>query len=321
VVAAVRQRLHPAEVVLSKPLRAAPLLALAALLSACSSSSGGNTTAVHSAPSAPASAQPTGPAITPAPPGALVIAVVGDYGGCAVDCSEEQKVADMVHSWNPATIISVGDNAYDGAAKAAADMVPYTPDITAGKFLGALGNEDYGDTCNPNGAAAVMQVLRKPSHYVAALGGGLVDLFVANTECGEPDGNTPGSPQAKQLQTAVAQSVARWKIVVGHRSPFSSGPSHGTPSDSWLAPPGTDLVLSGHDHNFEELVAGATHYVIDGAGGHGLHPQCQPACAPLSQWRDDAHFGAVRLVITQQALRVEYVATGGIVLHTFTLRR
>ena len=320
-VAAVRQRLHPAEAVLSRSLRAAPLLAVAALLSACSSSSGGNGGATQSAPARTAGAAPSGPSVTPAPPGALVLAVIGDYGGCAVDCSEEQKVADMVHAWNPAAIVSVGDNSYDGSDRAAADVLPYAADIASGRFLPALGNEDYGDGCKPTAATALTQVLRRPRHFVAALGGGLADLFVTDTECGEPDGNTPTSTQARQLQAAVARSVARWRIVVGHRSPFSSGPSHGTPSASWLAPPGTDLVLTGHDHNFEELAAGATHYVIDGAGGHGLHPQCQPACSPLSVWRDAAHFGAVRLVITQQALRVEYVATGGIVLHTFTLKR
>lgn len=320
-VAAVRQRLHPPEVVLSRPRRAAPLLVLAGLLTACSSSSGADAVATQRPLATRSSTAPSGAAITLAPAGALVLAVIGDYGSCAIDCSEEQKVADMVHSWNPSAIVSVGDNTYSGPGKAAADMIPYAADITSGRFLAALGNEDYGDACSQTAVAEVTQVLGRPRHFVAALGGGLVDLFVADTECGEPDGFTPDSGQAKQLQAQVAASVARWRIVAGHRSPFSSGPSHGTASASWLAPPGTDLVLTGHDHNFEELVAGATHYVIDGAGGHGLHPQCQPACSPFSVWRDDTHFGAVRLVITQNALRVEYVATGGVVLHTFTLKR
>lgn len=289
------------------------------MLSACSSSSGANALATQRPPAH--TATPSGPRITPAPPGALVLGVIGDFGGCAVDCSEEQKVADMVHSWKPAAIVSVGDNTYDGPGKAAADVLPYAADIASGRFLAALGNQDYDDNCGETDVAEVTQVLGRPRHFVAALGGGLVDLFVTDTECGEPDGFTPDSGQAKELQAEVAHSVARWRIVVGHRSPFSSGPSHGTPATSWLAPPGTDLVLTGHDHNFEELVAGATHYVIDGAGGHGLHPQCQPSCSPLSVWRDDTHFGAVRLVITQQALRVEYVATGGVVLHSFTIKR
>ena len=294
------------------------LLPLPVLAAGCSSTTGaGPTTAT---PPATSSGRPV--AVASPPPGALVIAVVGDYGGCAVDCSEEQKVADMVHSWAPRAIISVGDNAYDPPDKSAADMLPYAADIAAGRFLAALGNEDYGDNCSQATVAARLAALhQRDRHFVSTLGAGLLDVFVADTECGEPDGFTPGSAQAVELKAAVARSIARWRVVVGHRPPYSSGPSHGNPGSTWLAPPGTDLVLSGHDHNFEELVAGGMHYVIDGAGGHGLHPQCQPACAPQSVWRDDSHFGAVRLTITQSRLLVEYVAVGGAVLHSFALTR
>ena len=43
----------------------------------------------------------------------LVLAVIGDYGGCGVgNCEGEQQVANMVHSWNPDYILTTGDNTY-----------------------------------------------------------------------------------------------------------------------------------------------------------------------------------------------------------------
>jgi len=45
----------------------------------------------------------------------LIIGVIGDYGICHYDpCSttDEQAVADLVHSWNPNLIWTVGDNSY-----------------------------------------------------------------------------------------------------------------------------------------------------------------------------------------------------------------
>jgi hypothetical protein len=314
--AVLRQRLDPAEVVLSRPrlvARGAVTALTVFTLAACDSASPPATSA------APTAASPA--AVAGRPPGTLVIGVIGDYGSCSTDCGDEQRVADLVHGWSPSTIISVGDNAYGDPSRTAADILPYAADLAAGRLLPAIGNEDDGDGCGPSPIDIRLRVLRHPRHFTATLGTGLVDLFVNDTECGDPDGNTAGSAQASRLRAAVAASPARWRISVGHRSPYSSGPSHGTPSVAWIAPPGVDLVLSGHDHAFEDVLVDGRHYVIDGAGGHGLNPQCQPACAAGSVWHDDTHFGAVRLTVTSTRLLVEYVAVGGLVLHSFALTR
>ena len=290
---------------MSRPaaLRAIGTVAAAVLVCGCSSSPAGPGSAAGTASSSGAARQ-------------LVIAVIGDYGSCAVACGAEQRVANLVHGWHPDVVLSVGDNTYDGSV--AADMRPYAADLAAGRMLAAVGNEDYRNGCSSAAVAGVLRTLGRPAHYVAHLGGGLLDLLVTDSECGDADGNTVSSSQAADYRAAVASSQARWRISVTHRPPLSSGDGR-TPLMSWVAVPRVDLVLSGHDHAFEHLVAGGLDYVVDGAGGRSLAPLCVPACAPQSVWHDSADYGAVRLTVTPARLRVEFIAVGGRILDAFSV--
>jgi hypothetical protein len=71
-------------------------------------------------------------------------------------------------------------------------------------------------------------------------------------------------------------------VVVGHRSPFSSG-WHGSHerTQKLLVPVlerfGVDLALFGHDHNYERTrpIGGVT-YIITGGGGRGTR-RVQPS--------------------------------------------
>src|SRR4051794_14437766 len=95
------------------------------------------------------------PAVDPSKPtqDQMVLAVIGDYGGCGADraCAAENQVADMVHAWNPAYILTVGDNTYQQGRpeEIVKAQAPYKADIDAGKFFPIMGNHDYGNGCTP----------------------------------------------------------------------------------------------------------------------------------------------------------------------------
>jgi hypothetical protein len=84
--------------------------------------------------------------------------------------------------------------------------------------------------------------------------------------------------QVAWLDRDLAETPAVWRVVVGHRPPYSSG-YHGSDAAirDALVPVferrGVDLVLSGHDHDYER-----THpindvtYVVTGGGGVGTRP-------------------------------------------------
>lgn len=87
-----------------------------------------------------------------------------------------------------------------------------------------------------------------------------------------------GPVQADWLDRDLAQSDRPWKIVFGHRPPFSSGEHGSDPSfDQWFVPViqkhHVQLVLSGHDHDYERTkpIDGTT-YIVTGGGGEGTRP-------------------------------------------------
>jgi hypothetical protein len=81
--------------------------------------------------------------------------------------------------------------------------------------------------------------------------------------------------QAKWLDDDLATSQLPWKIVYLHRPPYSSG-THGSDGAlrEALAPVlrkhGVQLVLAGHDHNYERMhPQDGVAYVVTGGGGKG----------------------------------------------------
>lgn len=117
---------------------------------------------------------------------------------------------------------------------------------------------------------------------------------------------TLGDPIAPWMEQALSASAPRWKFVVFHHPPFSSG-KYG-PTDriqSTLVPvferTGVDVVFSGHDHMYERthplrggaIVGGAEGviYIVSGAGGAKLYKEKTPGKRPdwLVVLRNDVH--------------------------------
>ncbi len=79
--------------------------------------------------------------------------------------------------------------------------------------------------------------------------------------------------QVEWLEADLAATDRPWKIVYGHHPPYSSG-NHGSSNmvrdlvTPVLERQGVQLVLSGHDHDYErtEQMGGVT-YLVTGAGG------------------------------------------------------
>lgn len=255
-----------------------------------------------------AHAGPTSPFATASEP---LVAVIGDFGS---GTAAERRVADLVAQADPTTIVTTGDNVYGSAGYRALVGRYYGRWVRAGQFLPATGNHDYSE-----GIAAF-------DSYFSALNGrrvyqatrGDVGFFVLDSEA------ALASPAALArqrgwLRTALSGSHARWKVVVLHHPPYSSGTEHGSsrpfrwPFAAW----GADLVLAGHEHNYERLRTGGITYVVNGAGGKDLYPLGRPL--PGSRVRDDADFGALFLTQTPRALLGEFRTVSGRVVDRFSL--
>ena len=100
--------------------------------------------------------------------------------------------------------------------------------------------------------------------------------------------------QAAWLDADLAASNAPWKIVYMHRPPYSSG-AHGSDKAlrRHLAPVlkrhGVQLVLAGHDHDYERMIPqDGTAYVVTGGGGIGTYSVGSSSFTAFSE--DVIHF-------------------------------
>lgn len=92
------------------------------------------------------------------------------------------------------------------------------------------------------------------------------------------DTNDIGPAQAAWLDADLAATEREWIVVYGHHPPYSSG-EHGsstafrTTFGPILEKHRVDLVLSGHDHDYERIAPqNGVHYLVTGGGGRGTRP-------------------------------------------------
>ncbi|MEV0607621.1 metallophosphoesterase [Polymorphospora rubra] len=263
--------------------------------------------------------------IDPAQPRAdvLRVAVVSDFGACGygipAKCADQNAVADMIHSWNPDFILTGGDNNQQQATEEQVRLSaePYMADIEAGKFFPIFGNHDFGNTCDAVGAQYSMQYFKVPLSYRAVLGNGLLEWVNPNGACQTSNGTRMPAIYDDYLAT-VQNSRASWVLTGVHQPPYSSGVSGNNINRRWAIQPQVDLLISGHDHHTEHIITpDGDNLVLTGNGGDGTTRLFTPTTG--SQWRDNKHLGAMRLTITPETLRAEFVALGGETQYEFTL--
>ena len=122
----------------------------------------------------------------------------------------------------------------------------------------------------------------------------------------EPDGVTAGSVQAKWLKQRLGESNAPWKLVYGHRAPYSSGRDGGNGFLRWpYAQWGASAVISGHVHNYERLLVDDIPYFVNGLGGNQIYQTVKPN--PKSLFRYTAMHGAMRISGNSKRIVFEFI--------------
>ena len=271
-----------------------------------------------------------GPAFDPAT--RAVFAAIADYG---VDDNDEQAVAELVDHWAPGYVITLGDNNYDMGLATTIDYNigkyysrfiggyrgVFGPGAAENRFWPALGNHDW----NATDAGSDQPYL----DYFTALPGvkryydvvvGSIHFFVLDSDPHEPDGITVDSAQAGWLEPRLRASDSCWNVVYFHHPPYSSGdPLYTEPEMRWpFRDWGADLVLTGHQHQYERLEEDGLTYVVAGLGG-ALNRFDFADTQPGSIGRYNADFGALRVRVTDEQLELEFRNTSDRVIDSFTI--
>ena len=129
--------------------------------------------------------------------------------------------------------------------------------------------------------------------------------------------------QAAWLDADLAATDLPWKIVFSHRPPYSSG-DHGSSTDvrDALGPimerHGVQLMLTGHDHDYERTTPqnGIT-YVVTGGGGGGLRPVGTSDFTAFSA----SKFHFVQVEVDPDVLTLHAIDTAGVEFDTIEIPR
>lgn len=222
-------------------------------------------------------------------------AVIGDYGSAADKGAEaEQQVADMVKSWNPSFIITVGDNNYGcGASNTIVQNIGnyycdfiYNPGAPAGQvctgraandktnyFFPSLGNHDW---YTPNAQPYLDYFTQLPGNkrYYDFVQGP-VQFFALDSESidgcqGDEEetpkkcSQTPYCPEEPDGSDKYSKQALWLKAALTKsKSPWKLVFFHRPPyscgaAAAWMRWPfekwGVNAVLAGHHHVYERIV-------------------------------------------------------------------
>ncbi|HEX8100848.1 MAG TPA: metallophosphoesterase, partial [Actinomycetota bacterium] len=192
-----------------------------------------------------------------------VIAAAGDIacnggGSGRSECDQAGTAAVLARLKGLDAVLPLGDNQYE-SGRLSEYQGAY--DRTWGRFKGIShpvpGNHDYdsggegyfayfgGQAGNPGAG-----------YYSFDLGGW--HLVALNSNCGAIGGCGRGSPQERWLRDDLAHHSKRCTLAYWHHPRFSSGVEHGSTPEMqaiWQAlyEHNAEIVLSGHEHNYERF--------------------------------------------------------------------
>jgi hypothetical protein len=240
------------------------------------------------------------------------------YNGGAGTASACQQLATGNELTGTVAVLPLGDDQYNAATLSQFQQV-YDPSWGRAKAITypASGNHEYMTAGAPGyytyfGSAASPQdagcTANCKGYYSYDLGAW--HIIVLNSECTRVSGGCQaGSPQEQWLQADLATHPATCTLAYWHRPLFTSGSSLGDAAvhDLWvdLYNAHADLVLNGHDHDYERLApqdpSGAADptngisEIIAGTGGkdHGGWG----AIAANSVVRNRTTFGVLKLTL------------------------
>jgi hypothetical protein len=218
------------------------------------------------------------PRAWPTSPDRLTFAAIGDNGsGGRQAMAVASRMADTYGVEPFGLVALLGDICYYGNLEDRFDEVfarPMAPLVDAGVgFELAIGNHDDALGHSEEGLAEIeaeLRLLGTPALYYTTTHGP-VDFFYLDSSAPGLFGSA-ASAQREWLDDALASSTNQWKIVALHHPPYSSGRHGSTPGAQALLEPivarhHVDLVLAGHDHDYERThpISGVT-YVVSGGG-------------------------------------------------------
>jgi acid phosphatase type 7 len=253
------------------------------------------------------------------PGGPVTIMGAGDIAG---DRDAATATAQLIEAADPDAVFTTGDNAYpDGSPSDYAKRYDPTWGSLKERTYPVPGNHDY----HTDGASGYVDYFGAESvtneddgglYYAWDVGNGW-RAYALNSEI-----STTGD-QLEWLQDDVAAHPGQRYILYTHRPRYTSSSKHGPFEklcplwDVLAASGGLEIVLAGHNHQYERFAPmdcagragadGARSFVI-GTGGAGMYGFDEAHTG--SEFRNNTHFGVLRLELYEESYEWEFIASG-----------
>jgi tartrate-resistant acid phosphatase type 5 len=272
--------------------------------------------------------------------GRLNFLVISDWGGKggAIQVAVAQQMGRTAAAQKSSFVISCGDN-YHGFGISSADSPRWKAeyeDIYSNPSLmipwySALGNHDNRGNVDAEIAySRISSRWKLPARYythIEKIDGTNEALFVhldtspfvtayhKKNSTYHVEGQDPKA-QLRWLESVLAESHARWKIVVGHHPVYSAAPFHGDTKEliadllPVLEKYGVRIYFCGHDHVLQYLVDDGINFFV--CGGGSSHRSVNQ--------RKDVRFGAdsagfLAMTLTGAAAQATYIDDQGVELY------
>jgi hypothetical protein len=259
---------------------------------------------------------------TPAPGRPFLLAATGD------GASGEPKagaVTDLIANWNPNLFLYLGDVYDDGTPTEFYNWYGTGSDFYS-RFRAitnpTVGNHEYQGPTAPG----YFDYWDNVPHYYSVDAAGWHVISLDST--GQFNQDAPGTPQYEWLAQDLNANTAVCTLVYFHHPVYNVGPEGDTSrlNDIWslLAQHGVDIVLTGHDHNYQRWEpldengnpspTGISQFVV-GSGGHGIQQFIRTDDRLVIGFDTPPNaFGALRLELNQDGAAYQFVNIQGVTL-------
>ncbi|WP_013325340.1 metallophosphoesterase family protein [Gloeothece verrucosa] len=250
-----------------------------------------------------------------------------DGNGTSNNC-HQKATSDILLKAKLTAVLPLGDTQYETGAFSAFEK-SYAPSWGRVKNIShpVVGNHEYV-TAGANGYYKYFGVAAGDSskgYYSYDLG--QWHMIALNANCSQVGGCESGSPQEKWLKADLAAHKNLCSLAYWHQPRFSSG-EHGNDSSYkafWqdLYAAGVEVILNGHDHNYERFAPqspngqpdasrGIREFVV-GTGGKNLYHFRN--IQPNSEVRNNDTYGVLMLSLEPKSYSWQFIPEAG---KTFT---
>lgn len=274
--------------------------------------------------------------------GPITFGALGDTGDASAN---QRQVASVLRSFNPDLVIHQGDIIYSGFTDASVDTRVFNiyTQMKNTPFFFSAGNHDlnccggppdntltnfqnafYLPTNSVDGTELFYSFDHGDAHFVALFNPWFTSYVFTN-----------GTAQYHWLTNDLAQSTKKWKFLYFHNPIAHSGAHAGADRDGdgvldqtqlmHLLQPiaeqyGVQLILGGHDHNFEKFApTNGLHHAVSGGGGYSSLYNLSTRHIATMQHRPIHH--CLKVTVDGDVLRADALGTAGAYIDGFVINR